>query len=204
MKELIPFFTTTIQIITAILSLLLIKRRSRDFVLIMSVIFCLSGIVEVLGIYYIKIKRPSHGLYNTYSFFLFNLIALAYSFVIKYKRYWMVYFLVIIFNVLFFVFYYLELSYFYSVIIGSFNTSFFAFLYLRELLLSDRIINYKKMFPFWVSVGFLVFYLPSIPFFSLFKDMTSRGLFYVLYLLIILMNLIIIYGLITCNKEEKY
>ena len=78
----------------------------------------------------------------------------------------------------------------------------FSFFYLRQLLLSNEILNYKKLLPFWVSVGFLVFYLPAIPFFTLWEYMKDRDLFFILKILIILMNLFIIYGLLWSKKEE--
>ena len=77
-------------------------------------------------------------------------------------------------------------------------------MYLRVLLLSNEILNYKKQLPFWVSVGFLVFYLASIPFFSMHKYFENRSIYYVINILVILMNLIISFGLIWSNKEMKY
>ena len=68
--------------------------------------------------------------------------------------------------------------------------------------MSNKILNYKKLLPFWVSVGFLVFFLPSIPFFALLKHMKGRELFYIIGILIILMNLVIITGLIWSRKDE--
>lgn len=82
--------------------------------------------------------------------------------------------------------------------------SIIIIIYLAELLQSDKIIDYKKHLPFWVSVGFFIFYLSSIPFFSMYKYMVKRNLFYILSLLIILMNIFIGIGLLCSNTKEKY
>ncbi len=79
-----------------------------------------------------------------------------------------------------------------------------VFLFLRELLLSNEIVNYKKLLPFWVSVGFLVFHLPAIPFFSFWSYMKNRDLLPILYSLIVLMNIIISFGLLWSSRRVEY
>ncbi|MFT0156446.1 hypothetical protein VBY68_07435 [Tenacibaculum ascidiaceicola] len=70
--------------------------------------------------------------------------------------------------------------------------------------MSNEILNYKKLLPFWVSVGLLVFHLPAIPFFSFWNYMKNKDLFPILHSLIILMNIIISFGLLWSNKKEEY
>ena len=70
------------------------------------------------------------------------------------------------------------------VTLGCLNTSVFVFLYLRELLMSNKILNYKKHLPFWISIGFLIFYLPAIPFFTMQEYMVGRNLFFIISILI--------------------
>ncbi|WP_440120691.1 hypothetical protein [Tenacibaculum sp. Ill] len=70
--------------------------------------------------------------------------------------------------------------------------------------MSDKIINYKKLLSFWVSVAFIVFYLPSIPFFSFWNFLKDRSLMPILYVLIVLMNVIISFGLVWSNKKVEY
>ncbi|WP_158009641.1 hypothetical protein [Tenacibaculum todarodis] len=89
----------------------------------------------------------------------------------------------------------------YLIIFEGVIISLYVFLYLKELLLSNKILNYKKLLPFWISVGFSVFYLSSIPFFAFLKYMKGRELFYIVSILIILMNLFIVTGLIWSKKE---
>jgi hypothetical protein len=82
--------------------------------------------------------------------------------------------------------------------------SVFIILFFRELLNSDKILNYKKMLSFWVSVGFLIFYLSTIPFFALIYSgfFDNRVMFPLLYSIIIVFHLCFIYGLVTCKKME--
>ncbi|MEQ3498754.1 hypothetical protein ABMY20_03230 [Tenacibaculum sp. SSH1-16] len=92
----------------------------------------------------------------------------------------------------------------YTGIVGSLNVGVMVFLFLRELLLSNEIVNYKKLLPFWVSVGFLVFHLPAIPFFSFWSYMKNRDLLPILYSLIVLMNIIISFGLLWSSRRVEY
>ena len=191
------------QFAAALFGVFFFKRNNRSvFVLTLITMLIINVLVEATGLYFLSIEKSSYFLYVVYTFFNFNLINFNLGSIIKLKRKLSSFFLVF-FNLGFFLFPFEEL-FVNQTVIGSLGTSVLAFMYLRQLLISDEILNYKKLLPFWVSVGFLIFYLPSIPFFSLFKYMYNRDLFFILKYLIILMNLFIIYGLITCNKEEKY
>ncbi len=204
MIDTIPMISLSAQILSALTSLILIKKYKSTFFYLLVLILCLSATVEVLGVYFKEIKRPSQLLYLCYTFFIFNLIYFLYNEIIVKKIKYVLVFPIICFNILFIVLYVYKLSYFKALIFGFIITSFYILLYLRQLLLSDEIINYKKLLPFWVSVGFLVCYLPSVPFFTFINYMQNRGLFFIIYILVTLMNLFIVYGLICSSKEEKY
>ena len=161
-----------------------------------------------MGAYNTNRYRMGKSVFNHLPFAVFlqfNLIALVYKQLIKDKR-WikMILLLSTLLSVSCVYIYFKYHLFTHIVVFGCLNTSLFSFLYLRELLMSDKIINYKKHLPFWVSVGFLVFYLPSIPFFIRMPFMEGRDLFFLIELLIIVMNLFIIYGLIWSKKEAKY
>lgn len=142
-------------------------------------------------------------LYNIYTFFEFNFFALIYYSLIKnILRLRLVTGLILLFNCIYFLsFYFTTLSAFTVQIEGLFN-SLLIIIYFIELLNSNEILNYKKLFPFWMSVGFLVFYLTSIPFFTLvyLKLFDTRSMFNLLYALIILFHSCFIFGLISCRK----
>lgn len=193
------------QVITFLLSVFFTKKIRIDIIYPLRIVFFFSFLVECIGAYYVKFGGSSFYFHYTYTLILYSAIAFFYSRIIRDKRWFkiiklsmMVFYIIGIITI-----FKIELfTYFF--IIGALTVAMSVIFYLKELLLSDRILNYKLLLPFWVSVGFLVFYLPSIPFIYLINYMRNRDLFPVLNILIILMNLFIIYGLITCNKEEKY
>lgn len=203
MPNIIPYFILALQIIAALLGFLYLKKVKSTFALFLAMVLGLTATVEVFGLYLLKTKQSSHILYLCYIFLNFNLIGLLYNSIIKQKINYGFLVLGLLFNLSFFLFP-LKQSFFTFMIIGSINTSIYCFLYLRQLLVSDDIISYKKLLPFWVSVGFLVFYLPSIPFFYLFNEMRNREFFFITKVLAVIMNLFLIYGLLCSSKEEKY
>lgn len=164
------------------------------------------NIVVINTIITIWFKFDNHWLYDIYTFFEFNIFALIYYHLIKEKkklRILMIF--VFIFNVIYFSSFYF--SFINSIVIplvGVFNSTFII-LYFSELLNSDKILNYTKLFPFWMSVGFLLFYLTSVPFFTLLSlnMFDNRLMFPIIYYLTIVFHLVINYGLITCNKINK-
>ncbi|MFD0992483.1 hypothetical protein [Tenacibaculum geojense] len=200
--NILPTSVLIIQALTAILMIFYFKKYQSLFFYSVSAIVVLSACVELLGFYFIQLKISSHYIYFFYTLVVFNLIALAYSYLLQVNKL-LIYIPVILFNAVFVYGYFKGVSYFNSIIVGAINTSFYIFLYLRQLLISDEIIIYKKLLPFWISIGFLAFYLPSIPFFVLRNFMIDRGLFFILNILTILMNLLIMYGLIWSNKEKS-
>ncbi len=200
--NILPTSVLIIQALTAILMIFYFKKYQSLFFYSVSAIVVLSACVELLGFYFIQLKISSHYIYFFYTLVVFNLIALAYSYLLQINKL-LIYIPAILFNAVFVYGYFKGVSYFNSIIVGAINTSFYIFLYLRQLLISDEIIIYKKLLPFWISIGFLAFYLPSIPFFVLRNFMIDRGLFFILNILTILMNLLIIYGLIWSNKEKS-
>lgn len=201
----IRYFDLLLQMLTTIISVYFFLKYKTKFMFFLTLLLMLSVITESIGAYFIVIERDSYIYYYIYSLIQFNVISLMYyglitrslwrkiiiTFSFSFSAFWVVVF----FNSSFF---------FYLIIFGAFNTSLYILFYLRELLMSDKILNYKKLLSFWVSVGFLVFYLPSIPFFTLWKYMKGRDLFFILKTLIILMNIFITYGLLCSKKEEKY
>ena len=162
-------------------------------------------VTEGLSLYFLMSDVIGFNVHYYYSLILFNCIYLTYSKLINSKK---VLLFMVVLNVLFSLFWFsslfVEVSINYILIFGSLNTSIYCFLYLRELLVSDKIINYKKVFPFWLTVSFIIFYMSSIPFFLILKYMNDRSFYYILYILGIIMYSGIIYGLIWSSKEQRY
>ncbi len=151
------------------------------------------------------VNKSSFELFNIYTFFEFNLVVIIYLNLIQdIKTKNLIKKLALIFNFLYFIsFYFTELKEYTVPIEGVFN-SVFIILFFKELLNSEKVLNYKKLLTFWISVSFLLFYLTSIPFFTLlyFKFFNTKSMHYILYSLIIVFHLCFIYGLITCRKTK--
>ena len=198
-------FSLISQYLVAILGVLFYLKNKKPFAMWLVLLLTATVIVESIGTYRISLGKSNFLYQQIYILLELGIIYKMYSDLIEDKA-WLklsVFFL-IIFIILWFFAFYNRIFYFYSIIIGAINVGLLVFLYLRELLLSDEVLNYRDMLSFWVSVGFLVFYLPSIPFFSLFSFMENRDLFPILHFLIIMMNIIISFGLIWSNKKEEY
>ncbi|WNW00872.1 hypothetical protein RRF68_07655 [Tenacibaculum sp. HL-MS23] len=180
-------------------------QTKKTFAKWLALLLIITVIVESIGAYCIITEKPVFLHHQVYILLELIIIRKMYNGLIKDKA-WLKLsnFFLIAFLVTWFLILYNKSFFYTAIIIGAINIGLLVFLYLRELLLSDEILNYKKMLSFWVSVGFLVFYLPSIPFFSLVGYMKSRDLFPVLNILIIIMNIIISFGLIWSKKKEEY
>ena len=196
------YFSLFSQISVALVSIYFYKKYGhKKYYIFLLVFLCVTAIVESIGTYFLPTDFDIY--FMSYSWALLQNILLLMFFYFLLKKQIIFYF---------FIFFIVMWVYFFGcqqdlnkiIILSFLNAAIFSLLYLKELLISDKIFFYKKLLPFWVSVGFLVFYLPSIPFFTLFKYMQNRGLFFIVNILIILMNLFIIYGLLCSNKEEKY
>lgn len=194
-----------LQMLLAFISLFFLKKNKSPFVLMLSIFLLLTSLVETYCFILMKNGKPTFIFHHLYFFIEISLIYLMYKRLIDNEK-WLFFSknLLAITYVIWGVVFLKREFFFKMVIIGYINTAILLFLYLRELLLSDKILNYKKYLPFWLSVGFLVFYLPSIPFFSLLSYMKNRRLFFILDILIILKSIFIIYGLLCSNKKEKY
>lgn len=192
-----------LQLLAFFIAVFRLKKYKSQFLYLLTALLLVTSINELIGLYHVFVKKTGGQIYHLiYAFFQFNIIAIMYFKLIKDKKSQkVILFLMVLFIVFFGTVFFKTSSFIYLIIFGALNTSLYVFLYLRELLLSNEVLNYKRMLPFWVSVGFIAFYLPSIPFFSLIKHMKDRGLFFILYILIALMNLFIIYGLI-CSKKR--
>ncbi|CAM1359757.1 conserved membrane hypothetical protein [Tenacibaculum litoreum] len=193
------------QLVVAFLSILFYMKKRTLFLKLLMLFLVMTLIVELMGVYLSRIKKPNFWMYHFYTVFEYFTLFYLFKSVLKDKKtlkfsYILLFLLVVVWCVTF-----VNRDYFnYAVIIGSFNVGVLVFLYLQELLLSDEIINYKRLLPFWVSVGLIVFHLPAIPFFSFWNYMKNKDLLPILHSLIVLMNIIISFGLIWSNKKVEY
>lgn len=95
-------------------------------------------------------------------------------------------------------------------IVGSIFLIITILCYFIELLRSDLIVVFHKLLMFWISVGLLLFYTGTIPFFlkinqyAVMYPFTDRihKLFLIIYILAITMYLTFSFGFIWSKKEK--
>lgn len=199
-----------IAIIVQIITLVILTVKYKDFKTRYAFYFLcfiyVTVLVEIIGLVYLKIlEEYSASIYNVYLFFEFNLVALIYLQLIK-ERFTIqaIYYLCIAFNILYFISFLDTSLQLYTLSIESIIVSLFFIAYLRELLNSDKILNYKKHLPFWITTGFMIFYLSSIPFQLIRDDLDTRDMFFVQMFIIYIMHSCFIYGLLWSKAETRY
>lgn len=162
-------------------------------------------IIDIIEKSFFHNVKSNMILFDIYTFFEFNSFALIYYHLLKDKTNIKVLkILVLVFNLIYFLFYYFDFYTLYTVPIEGVVNSIIVILFFIELLNSNRILNYKKLLSFWISVAFLVFYLTTVPFWSLYYSsiFATREMFPIIYYLSTVFQIIFIYGLITCKKTE--
>ena len=94
-----------------------------------------------------------------------------------------------------------------SALLGSALVGCICVIYLREFLLSDKVINYKKDVTFWFTIGLLIYYIGGMPFTAIINYMKEMpeviDLFLIMNGLTIFMHICFIIGFIWSWKEVK-
>ncbi|PQJ68510.1 hypothetical protein [Polaribacter butkevichii] len=154
--------------------------------------------------------HATKGIYNIYTFFEYNLVALIYFKLTKetVSHKWIKY-LMILFNIIYLFSFIFKRIQDYTVLLGALIVCLFMVFYLKELLKSDRIISFEKSLPFWITIAFLLYYLTSLPFYTwlyvigIESKKDGITLFKVQRIIIILTHFCFIAGLIWSSKEEN-
>ena len=200
----LPYYIAVIfPLITLIIITVKYKKYKSRFTFYFLCFIYATAIIEIIGFIFLEIiEEWSSKIYNIYTFFEFNFITLAYLSLIRDKQTLkLIKYLNILFNVIYFAsFLYISIQG-YTITIEYLIVSVFFIAYLRELLKSDQIVNYKKHLPFWITTGFLIFYLSSIPFQFIRESLEDRELFFIQMFLIYIMHGCFIYGLLWSKKE---
>ena len=80
-------------------------------------------------------------------------------------------------------------------------------LYLREFLLSEKVLNYKKNVFFWITTGLLLYYIGTMPLTAIVNFLKTGNVFLSLYkiqhFLTIVMHICFLIGLIWSWKRVK-
>jgi hypothetical protein len=199
------YFSNISEFLCMVVSIYLYKTYKKNSYYIYFLLYTIAVvIVETLGSLktYYEIHKITYE-YDIFGLTEYILIALIYYNLtnsIKNKK-------IIILSIVSYIFFHSILFFDYGlrkyiIIVESVLIVYLVINYFINLLNSEEILNYKKQLPFWLSVGFLLFFLSAIPFFSLlYSDlMKNRNLFPILHVLIVLYNSCFIYGLIICRK----
>jgi hypothetical protein len=92
---------------------------------------------------------------------------------------------------------------------GSILMSVILFLFFRELLVSNKIVNYKRDLSFWISFGLLVYYLGSTPAVSLLNFLSKSSAIriedfeFIHFYLALFMQSCFIFGILWSQKKVK-
>mgnify|MGYP000507130669 CR=1 FL=1 len=203
LTEILYYVAILFQIITLFVITFRYKYYKSRFSFYFLCFIYVTVLVELIGLYYLKvIEEYSFEVYNIYTFLEFNLVTLMYLSLIKERKtIHLIKFLNVIFNVIYIVSFIYKPLQSYTITILSLVVSVFFIAYLRELLTSDKILNYKRHLPFWITAGFIIFYLSSVPFQFIRESLTNRNLFSVQMIIIYIMHSCFIFGLLW-SKEE--
>jgi hypothetical protein len=96
-----------------------------------------------------------------------------------------------------------------ATITGSILIAIVLFLYYRELLLSDKVVNYKKELSFWITLGLLVYYLGTSPVTSLLNYLKEKSIItlddftVIQFCMVVFMQACFIFGILWSYKKVK-
>jgi len=79
---------------------------------------------------------------------------------------------------------------------------FSIILFLYQTFNSDKILEINNYLPFWISVALLIFFIGSIPILFFRATVSESIYFFILFMLNLISNSILIFGLIR-NKQDK-
>ena len=141
----------------------LFKYRETFFKVFVAYLF-VQFAVEFLVRNYFE-KDNMYSIYDILTFFEFNLISLLfYTLNTQRKSRNLIKYFTIGFNIIYALSFYYEILKNYTVVLGGIMASIFMFIYLKDLLSSNKIVNYKRDLSLFVTVIMLFYYLSTIPF----------------------------------------
>ncbi|WP_157812215.1 hypothetical protein [Polaribacter sp. ALD11] len=173
---------------------------------------------EMLASYIFDKNESNLAVYNLSTFFEFNFLLLFLKNILKTKStkkiIWLILF---IFNTIYIfssLYYFLEDRYFldYNIIAansGSALTTLALFLFFKDFLNSNNILNYKRTLSFWIAFGLLIYYLGTIPMTSIMNSIQNISkevvayLFKIQIILSIFMYSCFIFGALWSQKQVK-
>ena len=198
----------SLLLLSTIIGTVRYKNYKSRFSLFLLTLLYVAVVIEALGYYVWKINSDDiTWLYILYIFFEFNLVFLMYYNILKdAKTKKFINVLVGVFNIAYFflIIYKGKNSFATTSTLESVITSIFLIAFLRELLNSDKILNFKKYLPFWVTTGFMIYFMSSIPFQYIRSTIHVKELTFVQPLINCFMYGCFIYAFLWSKEEMSY
>jgi hypothetical protein len=204
-------FLTYFQVVTAIISSIYYYKYKSTFLKYFSFLLWYISLNEFIGKYY-TIYTGNHNqvFYNIKQVVEITFYLLLFSKYMNIKNSVLITRLLLLY-VLFFLIYciwhsllneYFAIPY----LIGISFIVVAIILYFIEILRSDEIIFINNKLLFWIGMGLLIYYVPTIPFkvvtFYYQNSPTVPYIYNISYLLVLILNLIFISGFIWSKKEQ--
>ena len=198
----------SLLLLSTIIGTVRYRNYKSRFSLFFFILLYVAVVIEALGYYIWKINSNDNTwVYVLYTFFEFNLIFFMYHSILKeLKTKKVITALAITFNFLYFLYliYYGYKTFRAILVLESAIISIFLIAFLRELLNSDKILNFKKYLPFWVTTGFMIYFMSSIPFQYIRSTIHVKELTFVQPLINCFMYGCFIYAFLWSKEEMSY
>ncbi|WP_299015773.1 hypothetical protein [uncultured Polaribacter sp.] len=91
---------------------------------------------------------------------------------------------------------------------GGFIVTVAVFLFFKDFINSDRVMNLRRSLPFWISVGLLLYYLDAIPgtlMMNAFSKLEKKDIIFIKNIapfLALVMYCVFIFGALWSQKKE--
>ncbi len=188
------------------------KNTALKYILLL---FWYTVINDLLGVFYLRGGYEDYNaiIYNIYNVINFTYLLFLYRHYIQNKThkkailfFSIIYLISFVING-FFENYLIEFQKFPYIIAAIFLVITIS-LYFIEILNSQKVLNAKRNLLFWISVGFLIFFVGNLPFRILtnyYMKLTDATISFLVKLtLTIIMNICFIIGFIWSDKKQQY
>ena len=199
-REYIIYFEFTSFLVAA---LCLLKYKETFFKVFVAYLLMIYGIEILVNTYFSKNNKH---IYDLMTFFEFNLISLLfYTLNEEIKSRNLIKYFTLGFNIIYAVSFFYETLKDYTVVLGGIMGSIFMFIYLKDLLKSNKVVDYKRNLSLIVTVILLFYYLSTIPFFTMvyITGMRDPFLFYIVHIITIVTHLSFIFGMLWSKGTKN-
>ena len=183
--------------------LCLLKHKETFFKVFVAYLLVIYVIELLINTYF---ENNNKHIYDILTFFEFNLIFLLFYTLNKEGRSRiLIKYFAIGFNLIYAISFYYQILKDYTVILGPILGSVLMFIYLKDLLKSDKVVDYKRNLSLFITVTLLFYYLSTIPFFTMLyiTGMRDSFLFYIVHIITIVTHLSFIFGMLWSKAAKN-